>query len=429
MTISDPLRDVPLDWTYKGLDAAAAGLTIDAVGTRGLHLFADDVLFPAAVLKRSALRRNSAWMRTFLAASGVRIAPHGKTTMAPELFRRQMEDGAWAMTAATVQHVRAYRRFGIQRILLANQLVGAGAIRWVLAELARDPHFDFYCLVDSMEGVQLLAEAAAAYRPGRPLQLLVEVGRAGGRAGVRTLEQGRQIAQAVARHAGVLRLAGVEAFEGAFQMSPDAEQAATAMLDLVVSLARACDAQGLFDDRIMLTAGGSSFFDLVAGRFTPLTLSRPIDVVLRSGCYLSHDDGMYAKLFASLQQRSAIANGIDYGLEPALQIWSQVLSRPEPGRVICSFGKRDAGNDAHAPVPVAWARPADRGPREMPAGHCVVGLHDQHAFLDVPADSPLRVGDFVGCGISHPCTTFDKWRLLLEVDEDYRIVGAMRTYF
>lgn len=429
MTILDPLRDVPVDWTYKGLDAAAEGLTLDAIGARGVPLFADEVLFPTAVLKRSVLRRNSAWMRTFIEASGVKLAPHGKTTMAPELFRLQMEDGAWGMTAATVQQVRAYRRFGVRRIVLANQLVGAGAIRWVLDELARDPQFDFYCLVDSVQGVRLLAQAVAAHRLERPLQVLVEAGRLAGRGGVRTLDAGLEVAQAAARETGRLRLVGLETFEGASQTSADALQAASEMLDLVASLAQACDAERMFEERVILTAGGSSFFDLVAQRFCEVKLSRPVDVVLRSGCYLSHDDGMYARLFAQLQRRSAVAAHIDYSLEPALQIWSQVLSRPEPGRVICGFGKRDAGTDAQLPIPVAWTRAGERQPQPLPAGYSLAALHDQHAFLDVPADSPLGVGDFVGCGISHPCTTFDKWRLLLEVDDDYRIVAALRTYF
>jgi len=32
-------------------------------------------------------------------------------------------------------------------------------------------------------------------------------------------------------------------------------------------------------------------------------------------------------------------------------------------------------------------------------------------------------------GISHPCTAFDKWQLIPVVDEEYRIVDVVRTFF
>ena len=83
-------------------------------------------------------------MQAFVAQSRVVIAPHGKTTMSPQLFRRQMADGAWAITVATAHQLQVARSFGFQRIILANQLVGRQAIRYVLAELERDPGFDFY---------------------------------------------------------------------------------------------------------------------------------------------------------------------------------------------------------------------------------------------------------------------------------------------
>lgn len=237
------------------------------------------------------------------------------------------------------------------------------------------------------------------------------------------------MARAVARTQGRLRLAGVETFEGALQMASDGEAAAAALLDGVCALASACETERLFSDRVLLTAGGSAFFDLVVDRFAALKLTSGRDIVLRSGCYLTHDDGMYAELFRRLQCRSSVARSIEPGLEPALQVWSTVLSRPEPQVAICGFGKRDAGCDADLPSPILWARPGDRTARTLAPGHSVVGLQDQHAFVRVPEGSPLRVGDLIGCGISHPCTTFDKWRLLLEVDDDYTIVGAIRTYF
>jgi len=65
----------------------------------------------------------------------------------------------------------------------------------------------------------------------------------------------------------------------------------------------------------------------------------------------------------------------------------------------------------------------------IPADHRVVRLDDQHAYLDIPADSPLQPGDMVAFGVSHPCTTFDKWQALYLVDDGLRVTGAIRTFF
>ena len=61
----------------------------------------------------------------------------------------------------------------------------------------------------------------------------------------------------------------------------------------------------------------------------------------------------------------------------------------------------------------------------------ITGLNDQHAYLRWDGAPPLalQVGDRVALGISHPCTTFDKWSLLMVVDEENRVVDAVKTFF
>ena len=428
-SIADPLENCPLDWTCKGLPAVMEGLKPQQLAAHSVSLFDDRVLFPVAVLRDSAIRANSDWMRRFLALTGAAIAPHGKTTMAPELFRLQIEDGAWAISAATVHHVRAYRKFGVSRIFLANQLMGAAAADWIVAELRSDATFDFYCLVDSLEGIELLVSASRRGRAQRALQVLIEVGMSGGRAGVRSVEEGLVLARRIAEHPTELALVGVETFEGIFQMSADGENRAKSMINQVIVLAQGCDAESLFRERIILSAGGSAFFDLAAQTLRTARLSLPAQVVIRSGCYLSHDDGMYQQLVGKLVARNPEAASLQPGLQPALQIWAQVQSRPEPGRFICGFGKRDVGSDAHAPKIIAWTPCGETRPRPAPRGCVVTNLNDQHACLDCPPESPLRIGDFVGFGVSHPCTTFDRWRMIFRIDDDFRISGALRTYF
>lgn len=426
--IADPLDRAPLDWTFKGLPSRTEGLTSDRLKNLHLHLFEDDFLFPIAVLQEDVVKANSRWMMRFLGQYGVDFAPHGKTTMSPQLMDLQLQDGAWGLTAATVHHVRAYRSWGARRILMANQLVGKGEIEWIAGEMMRDPEFDFYCLVDSVEGANHLAEQFAAHAVGRPIKVLVEVGIKGGRAGVRSLECGVSVVEAVNK-LPALALCGIETFEGLFQTEADGRHRGQHMLEDVVALAAHCDRGGLFEsETIILTGGGSGLFDLAASILSGNMFSKPVKVVIRSGCYLVHDDGMYRRLFEQLQQRTGPQPDLGSGLRSALRVWARVLSKPEPGRMICGLGKRDIGNDCDSPVLIDWVRNGTRGPLPAPEGCVVRALNDQHAYVDGPCE-PFAVGDLVGFGVSHPCTTFDKWRALVTVSSSYHVTGMVRTYF
>ena len=152
--------------------------------------------------------------------------------------------------------------------------------------------------------------------------------------------------------------------------------------------------------------------------------------MLRSGCYLTHDHTAYAGAERARRARSALIDGLGEGFRPALEVWTHVQSRPEPERAYLTAGKRDLSYDLDLPQPVAWLRPgAHAAPRSLGPDHRVLRLNDQHAHLGIPPASPLAVGDLVALGISHPCTTFDKWQLLYLVDDDYTVIDAIRTFF
>jgi D-serine dehydratase len=421
-----------VDHRLKGIPGGVAPFRLEAIGAKNWNLLAEDLTLPVAVLKRAALEHNGRWMRDFLARSGALIAPHGKTTMAPSLFAAQLADGAWAITVATIQQLQVCRDFGIGRVVLANQLLGRQAIRYVLDELRRDAGFDFYCLVDSVRGVELLADAARAAPAGRPIQVLLEGGYAGGRTGVRDLATALAVARAVKAAAPHLALRGVEGFEGLFGgTAPEAEASVRQFLNFLVEVARACERDSLFaEGPVLLTAGGSAFYDMVVHQFREAGLVRATRIVTRSGCYLTHDSGLYRRAFDELRRRGGAPEALAEGLRPALEVWAYVQSRPEREKVLLTMGKRDIGYDEPPPA-LSWYRPGTtpRRPAAMPAGHVVTGFNDQHCHMSVPADSPLQVGDMVGFGISHPCLTFDKWQLLPVVDDEYRVIDGVRTFF
>jgi D-serine deaminase-like pyridoxal phosphate-dependent protein len=417
------MRTEPVDARFKAFPGD--GTSIGDIGRAGWTVA--DLLLPVVTLRESALAHNVQRMAAWCAERGAWLAPHGKTTMAPQLFDRQLAAGAWGITAATMSQVRLMRAFGVRRVLLANEIVDAPSIRWLAAELERDPDFEFLCLVDSPDGVGLMEAALAAAGAVRRVDVLVELGVPGRRTGVRDPAELVELAERVTE-SPLLALAGVEGYEGvvARGRDPVAVRRADDFLARLVGTVRVLDERGLFRDRpeAIVTAGGSAYFDRVMAAADRLTgTSVPVRTILRSGCYVTHDHAHYER---SSPWRSEVA-GPGERLVPALELWARVLSTPEAGLAIVGFGKRDAPFDLDLPMPLI-RRPAAGGPLEPISGRAeVVELNDQHAFVHHAGG--LRVGDVLTFGLSHPCTTFDKWPLLPVLDDGDAVIDAIRTYF
>ncbi|WP_233846945.1 amino acid deaminase [Paraburkholderia sp. HD33-4] len=389
------------------------------------NLLAEDVSLPAAVLYEDRVEHNLKWMQAFVAEYGVKLAPHGKTTMAPQLFRRQLEAGAWGITLATAHQVRAAYHGGVSRVLMANQLVGRHNMM-MIAELLSDPDFEFFCLVDSAEGVEQLGEFFTSVK--KPLQVLLELGVPGGRTGVRDEAQRNAVLDAIARYPEVLKLAGVELYEGVLKEEAEVR----AFLQGAVAVTRELVEQGRFArSPAVLSGAGSAWYDVVAEEFAQATQTGKVEVVLRPGCYLTHDVGIYRKAQTDIFKRNPVAKKMGEGLLPALQLWAYVQSIPEPDRAIIGLGKRDSAFDAGMPEPARHYRPGNEAPRDIAAseGWEIFGLMDQHAYLRIPAGADLKVGDMIAFDISHPCLTFDKWKQVLVVDPEYRVKEVIETFF
>jgi D-serine deaminase-like pyridoxal phosphate-dependent protein len=416
------LRRWPIDATEKGFGGPAhrSPLTAGQLARERPGPGAGLLSTPRVLLREQALRHNISAMAAYCAANGVVLFPHGKTTMAPQILAAQLDGGAAGITAASVSQVRMFRRFGVRNVLLANELVDDASISWVARELTEDGQFSFLCYVDSVTGVSRLDEILAAYGlPGR-LRVLVELGHEDGRTGCRTRAEALTVAAAVGR-APRLELAGVAGYEGSLQAPTPAETAQKARVycaelrQLALSLA----ASGQFPEPPVVTAGGSAYFDEVVG-----VLGRSPDwsLVLRSGCYVTHDHGLYTRIAPAGRDAPAVPV-----LEPALEAWAPVLSRPERETAVLGIGRRDVSFDAGNPV-VLYGRAAD-GTTLDTGGSVVRRLFDQHAVLSVPAGAGLAPGDELCLGISHPCTTFDKWRWIPVLDGEDRITDVIRTFF
>jgi D-serine deaminase-like pyridoxal phosphate-dependent protein len=392
-----------VDWATKGLWLPHDAVADAEFAAAGHQLFDGPFSWPVMVARRSAIESNIAQMAEYCAAHDVDFAPHGKTSMAPSLFAAQLAAGAWGITVATPNQALAARHFGVPRVLLANEVLDARPLRWAAGQT-----WDFLCYVDSLAGVDVIADAL---RDGGRVRVLVELGYAGGRTGCRTVAEAEAVARAVAAVPGV-ELAGVAGFEG---MLPDVSEVATFMASIAQAAARIAP---LCPYPVILSAGGSAYFDVVVDVLAPAARAHGGRVVLRSGAVVTHDDGTYRATtpFTRLPEEGS--------LTAALEVWAQVLSTPEPGLAILGAGKRDVPYDIGLPVPLS-VRAVDGAVRSL-EGSIVDKVNDQHAYL---RGAQLRPGELVRLGVSHPCTAFDKWRVIPVVDDGYRVVDVLHTYF
>ncbi len=420
----DAVQNETVTGREKGLPAGAWRL--GDLGRPGWNILRGDVPLPAMVIRWMDVEHNIRLMQDYCDRHGAWLAPHGKTTMAPQIFAAQLASGSWSITLANIPQLQVARSFGLDRVLLANEAINDYDARFLAREMAAHPAFEPYVLVDSAEAVARLAGALERDDPGRPLNVFVELGMPGGRCGIRTVDEAKALAEIVLSN-GRLRLAGVEGYEG---IAPGAthDQAAggaAAFLKRLAETARAIRPLAAPDETFLVTAGGSMFFDLVVEHLGRQALPEA-QLVLRSGGYVTHDAVHYADSSPLGGKRGPVET--EAQLRPALEIWSTVLSRPEPDLAILSMGKRDVPIDLDMPVPLYWSR-AGAAALPLGPGFQVFRVNDQHAYLRLVHGSDLQVGDVVGCGISHPCTAFDKWRLLLTIDEERNVTGGVRTYF
>jgi D-serine dehydratase len=417
----------------KGLGFVGSGADTRNMAQLEWNLLREDLSLPTAVLYEERLQHNLAWMQQFIDAYGVKLAPHGKTTMTPKLFQRQLLSGAWGITLASAHQTQIAYTHGVRRVLMANQLVGKENMA-IIARLLEDPTFEFYCLVDS----EAIVEHLAAYFLSRHqrLNVLLELGVEGGRTGIRDETHLNAVLATLARSRETIALCGVEIYEGVL----DDEASIRAYLRRAVAVTRELSTAGRFQrSPILLSGAGSAWYDVVAEVFSAANIGAATEVILRPGCYLTHDVGAYREAQKRILEQNPIARRMHEGLLPALQIWAYVQSIPEAEKAIIAMGKRDASFDSGFPTPALHFRPPKNEIRDNEAGEAapiaspshwkITKMMDQHAFLQITAGDDLRVGDMIAFDISHPCLTFDKWRTMPILNPQYQVIDIVETFF
>ncbi|MCG9690334.1 amino acid deaminase [Vibrio sp. Isolate22] len=404
--------------TERGQKGRAVSQTENGV----YRLVDEDISLPIAIIKQSALTNNLNWMQSFADHHQVKLSPHGKTSMTPNFFRQQLENGAWGITVATPAQAEVAAMAGAKRIIMANQLVGKTNIA-IVEQLIREFDVDFYCCVDSPVNVQQLSQHFA--NTEQTLKVLIEFGVPGGRCGCRSPQEVLELAQTI-QDTPALSLAGIEVYEGVIH-GDNAEQDIRTFLKQALSSVESLASDGLITGQPIITGAGSAWYDVVAECLANLTNYLAI---IRPGCYAIHDTGIYLDAQSKVLQRAQVNQGyaceLGGDLESALEVWAYVISRPEPTKLVIGLGKRDVAFDAGLPI-------AERGYRNGEAisvkGLTATAVMDQHTFVETDGSAEIEVGDMIAFSTSHPCLTFDKWRYIAISDDDYQVTNWVETCF
>lgn len=382
----------------------------------------EEVCLPAALIKKSALKNNIRWMQDYANARGVSLAPHGKTTMTPWIFQQQQKAGAWAIGVGSAWQASIAMSAGIERVLMVNQLVGKANMALVSKLKNKHASVDYICCVDSEANARALSDFFS--QQGQTLDVLIELGVPGGRCGCRSTEQALALAKHVAELPG-LRLRGLELYEGVLH-GENPQPKIEALLQDAAALA--CQLACYVDGEFLLTGAGSVWYDVVCNIWLAAEKPANCRIAIRPGCYITHDGGIYQEAQEQLIARDRIACDLGGDLVSALELVAMVQSVPESDRAIVNFGKRDSAFDAGLPQPIAHYRQGK--PLASPSETLeTTGIMDQHAMLKLKPGADVQVGDILVFSTSHPCLTFDKWKALLLVDDEYNVLDELETAF
>ena len=432
MTLLPDPAALLLDDSIRGVPPGTEALSSAALPDLGWHPADGRMALPVLTLDEGAFLANRDLFLSYLAETGATIAPHAKTPMAPDFARALVAGGAWGTTVADIRQAGVMLRAGLDRLILANGVGGAGGANRLAALVAHHPAAQLNVFVDSPAAAQALADAWSAAPDLPPLRILVETGAA--RGGARTLADVSAVIDVVLASNGRLEAAGVATYEGTAAV-PSPTRTLEIIDGLLDLTARAFELlrRRLGDARpLIVTAGGSVFFDRVIARLLPVVRADgATTLILRSGAIFFHDHGVYDRALGVLDERGGFArSGVPAAarslFKPALRLWAEVLSRPEPDLALCGLGMRDASFDQGFPLPLALYRGGKRI-AALPAE--VTKLNDQHAFVKVDPAAGIRVGDIFEFGISHPCTCLDRYRVVFGCDADGRVRHAFPTFF
>ncbi|CAL8074528.1 unnamed protein product [Orchesella dallaii] len=397
------------------------------------NILKENVSLPTASLSESILKHNQLWMQKFSEKFEFQLAPHGKTTMLPDIFKLQVSSGCWGITLATAHQVAVAFKSGVKRTILANQLVGNCNMDIISSILHADPDFEFICVVDSVRNVAQLGKFFS--ERNQKIKVLLEYGPVGGRTGIRNEAQETSVVKELQMWNDTISLVGIEFFEGILKEEKEIREFIRWTLSRIESLV---NLKAFSSTNVIITGAGTSWFDVVAEEFQKFeqTFSAgTLQKILRSGCYLIYDIGLYEKVEKRVLEmklgRENQFSILNETLKPSLKIWAYVHSIPESDLAIIGMGRRDVATDSGYPVPYLHFRPGNSSDSICKVNDLwkIFHMMDQHAYMRINKTDDIQVGDILSFDIYHPCTTMDKWKNVLLIDDDFNVIDVLNSGF
>ena len=421
------IQNTLLDARIKGIPGSVEPFLLKEIKNKNWNILNEDLPMPIMVLKQDQLNHNLKTFAEYLKHNNLYISPHGKTTMSPQLFSAQLDHGAWGITAGAINQIQVMYQYGVKRILLANQLLGKSHVETISNYINNDKDFSFYCFVDSLDQFYNIRKNLYDTKLINPINLLPEIGAKNGRTGIRSKEIFLKLVDEIVKDkSNNFSFSGISSYEGIAAVAMKGSHAVHDFCSFIEDTIYSIPSNHFSHlNELIITSGGSTHFDIVGERFSKLDLPIPIKILLRSGCYITHDHGPYLEALKTAQEDKN--RNWDQALQPALEIWSYVQSIPETNLAFLTMGKRDAPYDAGLPKPLKRFRPGE-GFLELGDPE-IFSSNDQHSFVKLSDNHGWKVGDMICSGISHPCTAFDKWRFIPVVNDDYDVIDGILTFF
>jgi D-serine deaminase-like pyridoxal phosphate-dependent protein len=303
---------------------------------------------PALVIDLDAMQRNLQRMQSFATQHGMRLRPHAKMHKSAVLALRQLQAGAVGVCVQKPSEAAAMVAGGVRNVYVSNEVISLSKCE-LLAQLNSGlvaQNGQISVAVDSLLGIQRIAQAMATHGAGSRMDVYVEIDVGQARCGVPPGEAALPLVQAIAEHAGTtggLRFAGLQAYHGRAQHLRSAAERRHAIAAVVA------DVQGT--QRVLAAAG--FYVPLVTGAGSG-TFSHEA----ASGVYGELQAGSY--LFMDADYAANEADPQQPQFEHALFVKSQVMSRSKPSVLGATDDRAvvDAGHKSHAidsGLPKPWA--------------------------------------------------------------------------
>ena len=428
-----------IDSKTKGINEINK-IKVKDIPNKKWNILKENVQFPILTMKESVFKKNIKSMNNFANYNGVSLAPHCKTSMCPQILKKLNDLNYWGFSAANNQQLSMLLEMGIKKIIIANLITNKSNIINLFKLIEKYGYAKkIYLCVDSTFGVNLLKELSIQYKFKHKLRILIETGFQNSRNGVRNLNSLNILTGKIIKLPSNFIFCGILFYEGAVS-EKNYKKTINKVNKFISFSLKAFDyllKNNFFsNEEIILSGGGSEYFDLIINSFQKYKNIKNIRLIIRPGTFIAYGHGHYLKSIENIDKRGTLfinkknikATNL---FNPSLELWGHIISMQDSNRAILNFGKRDVHYDRGYPIPLSIYRKGKLFQKINPKQnkYKIYKMSDHHAFLYFTNDQDIRIGDLIKLGVTHPCVTIDKWDFFYMIDEKYNVKEGLKTFF